>query len=132
MKENNARKILFDKDIKSLVIDTAVENCDTSLRFSEMNFVNETRRRLEDSSVCEYIPEFADGTLSKESFVDAILETAMNKGFWPDNGEECEYEVVYTENYPLFGTPALTINYWSTDDSFGRWTMTCISLPDGE
>lgn len=132
MESKDAKDLFTSRNAKTFVVEAVVENCDTAMYFSKMNFIEQARQILADSDIHRYIPEYIDSSLTEEEAVDKAIEEAMNKGMWPKDIIDSEYEIRYTENYSLFNTPAITVNYWATDNSLDRWNVTCISLPENK
>ena len=120
------------ENAKTLVIDAATENCDIMTAFSERDIFEETRLQLESVDACRYVPEYEDGKISEEEAVGKIMDSLLKTGRWEsdEEGYESEFEVEYIENYPLYGSPAITVKYWAFDNSLDRWTTVYISLPE--
>lgn len=122
----------MNENAKTLILDATTEHCEVTASFSERDIFEETRLQLEGIDAFRYVPEYDSGELDEESAINKIMNSMLETGKWTDNEDEyeAEFEVRYTENYPLYDSPAITVKYWAMDNCLDRWTTVCISLPE--
>lgn len=112
---------MTEKNKKLLIIDSSVENCDTTISICEGDLFETLQADVE-----QY------GMARSESAEDVINKMKADGSYIDPDDEADDPCLIYRKGESPFGTDMVTLKYWAPDDILERFNISYIVIPGEE